>query len=214
MDEETRKGSTFIGVLPFHLSPSWDNLSRSENRSAVLEVSARHKTAVGVRRSCGSTAARRDRQPACPLRIVAVGWQIPTCGAGVDRSFPRVREVSAHLPSGFPHDARSRRYSVVERISSSHIPRTQNTEIRTGLQTIFQIFFHVLQATLNSPPDSAFIHALFQRNLAIALALDDTSIHTATLCLGQRIDSVPQIVILKSSKTLYPTYQICYTVSG
>ena len=89
-----------FGVLPFHLSPSWENLSRSENRSTVLEVSARHKTAVRVRRSCGSAAARRDRQPACPLRIVAVGWQIPTCGASVDRSFPRVREVSAHPPPG------------------------------------------------------------------------------------------------------------------
>ena len=73
-------------VLPFHLSPSWDNLSRSENRSAVLEVSARHKTAVRVRRSCGSAAARRDRLPACPLRIVAVRWQVLTCGAGVIRS--------------------------------------------------------------------------------------------------------------------------------
>ena len=83
------KGQHLCGALPFHLSPSWDNLSRSENRSAVLEVSARHKTAVGVRRSCGSAAARRDRQPACPLRIVAVGWQIPTCSAGVDRSFSR-----------------------------------------------------------------------------------------------------------------------------
>ena len=180
---ETRKGSTFIGVLPFHLSPSWDNLSRSENRSAVLEVSARHKTAVRVRRSCGSAAARRDRQPACPLRIVAVGWQVPTCGAGVNRSFSRVGEVSAHPPPGSPHEARSRRYSVVERISSSHIPRTQNTEIRTGLQAIFQIFFHILQATFHGPPDSAFIHALFQRNLAIALALNDAGIHTAALCL-------------------------------
>lgn len=71
------KGQHLYGVLPFHLSPSWDNLSRSENRSAVLEVSAYHKTAVGVRRSCGSAAARRDRQPACPLRIVAVGRQSP-----------------------------------------------------------------------------------------------------------------------------------------
>ena len=94
------KGQHLCGVLPFHLSPSWDNLSRSENRSAVLEVSARHKTSVGVRRSCGSAAARRDRQPACPIRIVAVRWQALTCGAGVDRSFSRVREVSAHPPPG------------------------------------------------------------------------------------------------------------------
>ena len=75
-----------MGCCPFTFLHDWDNLSRSENRSAVLEVSARHKTAVGVRRSCGSAAAQRDRQPACPLRIVAVGWQVPTCGAGVIRS--------------------------------------------------------------------------------------------------------------------------------
>ena len=153
-----------MGCCPFTFLHDWDNLSRSENRSAVLEVSARHKTAVGVRRSCGSAAARRDRQPACPLRIVAVRWQVPTCGAGVGRSSSRVGEVLAHPPLGSPHEARSRRYSVVERISSSHIPRTQNTEIRTGLQTISQIFFHILQATLHGPPDGAFIHTLFQRN--------------------------------------------------
>ena len=185
------KGQHLCGCCPFTFLHDWDNLSRSENRSAVLEVSARHKTAVGVRRSCGSAAARRDRQPACPLRIVAVGWQIPTCGAGVGRSSSRVEEVSAHPPPGSSHDARSRRYSVVERISSSHIPRTQNTKIRTGLQTIFHIFFHILQATLHGPPDGAFIHTLFQRNLAIALALNDAGIHPAALCLGQRIESVP-----------------------
>lgn len=156
-----------MGCCPFTILHNWDNLSRSENRSAVLEVSARHKTAVRVRRSCGSAAARRDRLSACPLRIVAVRWQTLTCGASVDRSSSCVGEVSAHPPPGSPHEARSRRYSVVERINSSHIPRTQNTEIRTGLQTIFHIFFHVLQATLHGSPDGAFIHALLQRNLTI-----------------------------------------------
>ena len=94
------KGQHLCGCCPFTFLHDWDNLSRSENRSAVLEVSARHKTAVRVRRSCGSAAARRDRRPACPLRIVAVGWQVPTCGVGVDRSFSHVEEVSAHPPPG------------------------------------------------------------------------------------------------------------------
>ena len=38
--------------------------------------------------------------------------------------YKRQGEVLAHPPPGSSHYARSRRYSVVERINSSHIPRT------------------------------------------------------------------------------------------
>ncbi len=66
-----------MGCCPFTFLHDGTICLEVKNRSAVLFVLARHKTAVVVRRSCWDAAAPRDRQPACPLRIVAVGWQTP-----------------------------------------------------------------------------------------------------------------------------------------
>jgi len=123
---ETRKGGTRAGCRPFAFLHLGTICLEVRIRSAALIFLARHKTAIlgatllaGVVRQLRGTG----RQPV-HSRIVAVGWQVPTCGAGVDRSSSRVGEVSAHPPPGSPRYARSRRYSVVERINSSHIPRT------------------------------------------------------------------------------------------
>lgn len=48
--------------------------------------------------------ARRDKGQLVRMRIVAVGWPGPICGAGVDRSF-LVEEVPAHPPPSSPRAA-------------------------------------------------------------------------------------------------------------
>ena len=120
------KAAPAIGCRPFAFLHIGTICLEVRIRSAALIFLARHKTAIlGATLLAGGVRQLRGTgcQPV-PSRIVAVGWQVPTCGAGVDRSSSRVGEVSAHPPPGSPRYARSRRYSVVERINSSHIPRT------------------------------------------------------------------------------------------
>ena len=120
------KAAPAIGCRPFAFLHIGTICLEVRIRSAALIFLARHKTAIlGATLLAG--VVRQLRWKGCqPVhsRIVAVGWQVPTCGVGVDRSSSRVGEVSAHPPPGSPRYARSRRYSVVERINSSHIPRT------------------------------------------------------------------------------------------
>ena len=47
------------------------------------------------------------------------------------------------------------------------------------------MFFHLLQTTLYGTPHSTFIYALGLGNLAIALAEDNTGIHSAALDPGR-----------------------------
>ena len=54
------------------------------------------------------------------------------------------------------------------------------------------MFFHLLQTTLYGTPHSTFIYALGLGNLAIALAEDNTGIHSAALDLRQGVESVPE----------------------
>ena len=120
------KAAPAIGCRPFAFLHIGTICLEVRIRSAALIFLARHKTAIlGATLLAG--VVRQLRGTGCqPVhsRIVAVGWQVPTCGVGVDRSSSCVGEVLAHPPPGSSHYARSRRYSVVERINSSHIPRT------------------------------------------------------------------------------------------
>ena len=65
-------------------------------------------------------------------------------------------------------------------------------DIRTGSAGFFQIFFHVLQTALHSPPHCAFVNAFRFSYFRIGLAKNDAGIHTAALDFGQRVKRVPQ----------------------
>ena len=85
---ETRKGGTRAGRRPFAFLHIGTICLEVKIRSAALIFLARHKTAIlGATLLAG--VVRQLRGTGCqPVhsRIVAVGWQVPTCGAGVDRS--------------------------------------------------------------------------------------------------------------------------------
>lgn len=127
-------------------------------RSAALIFLARHKTAIlGATLLAGVVRQLRGTgRQSVPSRIVAVGWQVPTCGAGVDRSSSRVGEVMAHPPPGSPRFARSRRYSVVERINSSHIPRTKNGVLAGLIRDIFSNTFSYSPNRFEQTPAQRF----------------------------------------------------------
>ncbi len=91
-DKMSRSPHTSLFLLSPHNPLGWARvgapIEEMRIRSAALIFLARHKTAIlgatllaGVVRQLRGTG----RQPV-PSRIVAVGWQVPTCGVGVDRS--------------------------------------------------------------------------------------------------------------------------------
>ena len=85
---ETRNGGTRAGCRPFAFLHIGTICLEVRIRSAALIFLARHKTAIlGATLLAGMVRQLRgtDRQPV-HSRIVAVGWQVPTCGVGVDRS--------------------------------------------------------------------------------------------------------------------------------
>ena len=85
---ETRKGGTRAGRRPFAFLHIGTICLEAKIRSAALIFLARHKTAIlGATLLAGVVWQLRwtGCQPV-HSRIVAVGWQVPTCGAGVDRS--------------------------------------------------------------------------------------------------------------------------------
>ena len=119
------KAAPAIGCRPFAFLHIGTICLEVRIRSAALIFLARHKTAIlGATLLAG--VVRQLRGTGCqPVhsRIVAVGWRCPTCGDGMDRSSSCGRSHS--VPAArLPGKAGGRRYSVVERINSSHIPRT------------------------------------------------------------------------------------------
>ena len=152
------KAAPAIGCRPFAFLHIGTICLEVRIRSAALIFLARHKTAIlGATLLAG--VVRQLRWKGCqPVhsRIVAVGWQVPTCGVGVDRSSSRVGEVSAHPPPGSPRYARSRRYSVVERINSSHIPRTKNIQMRGYITKLFSNIFSCFPIQLLQTPGRNF----------------------------------------------------------
>ena len=119
------KAAPAIGCRPFAFLHIGTICLEVRIRSAALIFLARHKTAIlGATLLLGDAAARRDRQPACPLADRGRGVASPHLRRWCGSLVLRVGEVLAHPPPGSPRYARSRRYSVVERINSSHIPRT------------------------------------------------------------------------------------------
>ena len=115
-----------IGCRPFAFLHIGTICLEVRIRSAALIFLARHKTAIlGATLLAG--VVRQLRGTGCqPVhsRIVAVGLASPHLRRWCGSLVLRVGEVLAHPPPGSSHYARSRRYSVVERINSSHIPRT------------------------------------------------------------------------------------------
>lgn len=82
------KAAPAIGCRPFAFLHIGTICLEVRIRSAALIFLARHKTAIlGATLLAG--VVRQLRGTGCqPVhsRIVAVGWQVPTCGVGVDRS--------------------------------------------------------------------------------------------------------------------------------
>ena len=82
------KAAPAIGCRPFAFLHIGTICLEVRIRSAALIFLARHKTAIlGATLLAG--VGRQLRGTGCqPVhsRIVAVGWQVPTCGVGVDRS--------------------------------------------------------------------------------------------------------------------------------
>ena len=63
----------------------------------------------------------------------------------------------------------------------------------TGLQNIFQIFFHVLQAPADSSSNGLFRHALGGGNRLDRVAQKIVLKHPLTLCVRQTVQSVAEI---------------------
>lgn len=153
---ETQKGGTLAGCRPFaylHFGTKCLEARAGAPRSFPWPVVRQQYSA---RRSCWGAAAWSDRRPAAHLRIVAVGWLVPTCGVGVVRSFTYDGEVTAHPPLGSPRYARSRRYSVTERINSSHIPRTKISVLAGAIKDIFSNIFSCSPSRTGQTPVQKF----------------------------------------------------------
>ena len=70
-------------------------------------------------------------------------------------------------------------------------------------ENFFQIFFHVLQTAFDGLTDGTFVHTFRLGNFPIALAENDTGIHTAALDLRQGVEGVPE-----SAETLHALQQL------
>ena len=125
--------------------------------------------------------ARRGKRPACPTADRGRGVACPTCGAGVVRSFSCRRSHSAPaawLPALWLGAAA---IQLLIGCNSSHIPRTSGRSIRTGLQTLFQILFHLLESPLHRAPHGTLMDTHCPCYFGIALAEDHAGIHPTAL---------------------------------
>lgn len=77
--------------------------------------------------------------------------------------------------------------------NSSHIPRTSGRSIRTGLQALFQILFHLLKSPLHRAPHGTLMDTLSPCYFGIALAEDHTGVHPSALRFRQRIERNTQM---------------------
>ena len=180
------KAAPAIGCRPFAFLHIGTICLEVRIRSAALIFLARHKTAIlGATLLAG--VVRQLRGTGCqPVhsRIVAVGWQVPTCGVGVDRSssvLEKSRRTRRPAPRAMPGAAAIQLW----RGSTPLIYQGQKTSKCGGISpNFFQIFFHVFQSGFYRLPDGTFVHAFFQSNLTIAPAEDHTGVHTAALRFG------------------------------
>ena len=134
---ERQKGSTLAGCRPFAYLHFGTKCLKARAGAPCSFPWPVVRQRYSARRSCWGAAARRDRRPTCPLADRGRGVASPHLRRWCRSLVLRVREVLAHPPPGSPRYARSRRYSVVERINSSHIPRTKIGQMAGVITKLF-----------------------------------------------------------------------------
>ena len=134
------KAAPAIGCRPFAFLHIGTICLEVRIRSAALIFLARHKTAIlgmALPLGCGGRSGQ------------ATSLSTPDRGRGV--AMPHLRrwygslillwEKSQRTRRPAPRQSWGRRYSVIERINSSHIPRTKNIQMRGYITKLFSNIF-------------------------------------------------------------------------